>query len=50
MELLVEASPDLKVHWLQVTFDAAVGGLNLVLLLVALVLPPKALDLLQSLL
>ncbi len=50
MELLVEASPGLKLHWLRLTFPAAVGGLNLFPLLVALVLPPKALDLLLSLL
>lgn len=50
MELLVEASPGLKLHWLRLTFPAAVGGLNLFPLFVALVLPPKALDLLLSLL
>jgi hypothetical protein len=48
--LFVEASPDLKLQRLQGTSAAAVavGGLKLVLLLVALGLLPKALDFLQS--
>jgi len=48
--LLVEASLDLKLQRLQGTSaaTATVGGLKLVLLLVALGLLPKALDFLKS--